>query len=271
MKTTLFAILCIVSMGLAAQTFDELPGVKAIQDLSEDELIDRVRKCRPADLCDAMDAFGLISTGTMSHHMRPIRAGIQFAGYAYTVKFIPAAGAAPVCRSPEEYFESLNAWSRKVYGYEEDMRDGGVRNKVVVMDMSGQSAGVWGSMNGIGWTYEGGMAGIVVDGSIRDTYEANMEGIKGFCTRRTFNHPYYRIELAGVNIPIQCDGVQVNPGDIIAADDDGVLVIPRLYIAKVLYLAEEILDRDQKARAAAYKKHGLTPDSSLGPYEKDAR
>ncbi len=70
------------------------------------------------------------------------------------------------------------------------------------------------------------MAGIVVDGSIRDTYEANLEGIKGFCTRRTFTHPYHRIKLSGVNIPIQCDGVQVNPGDVVTADDDGVLVIP---------------------------------------------
>ena len=87
---------------ITAQSFDELPGVKAIQDLSEDELIARVRKCRPADLCDAMDAFGLINTGTMSHNMRPIRPGIGFTGFAYTVKFVPAAEPAKVCNTLEE-------------------------------------------------------------------------------------------------------------------------------------------------------------------------
>jgi hypothetical protein len=71
----------------------------------------------------------------------------------------------------------LNDWSEQVYKYEEGMRNGGVKDKVVVMDMSGQSAGVWGSMNGIAWTHNEGMAGIVIDGSIRDTYEANLEGI----------------------------------------------------------------------------------------------
>lgn len=270
MKSTLTMLFCLLATGIFAQSFDELPGVKEIEALSDDELIARVRKCRPADLCDAMDAFGLINTGTMTHHMRPIRPGISFAGFAYTVKFIPAVEPARICNTPEEYFERLGEWAGKVYGYEEDMRDGGAKDKVVIMDMSGQSAGVWGSHNGIGWTYGDGMAGIVVDGSIRDTYEANLEGIMGFCTRRTFTHPYHRIKLSGVNVPIQCDGVQVNPGDIISADDDGVLVIPRAYAARVLYLAEEILDRDQKARAGSYKKHGLKPDDSLGPYKEEA-
>ncbi|MFC2099009.1 RraA family protein [Bacteroidota bacterium] len=267
MKTTIFLLLTVFTTSLLAQTFDELPGVKAIQELSDEELVARVSKCRPADLGDAMDAFGLISTGTMSHKMRPIREGISFAGIAYTVKFVPAVDPAVVCKTPEEYFERLDQWNTKVYGYEDGMKDGKAKDKVFVMDMSGQSAGNWGSHNGIFWTYGAEIAGIVVDGSIRDTYEANIEGIKGFCTRRTFDHPYHRIKLAGVNIPIQCDGVQVNPGDIISADDDGVLVIPREYIAKVLYLAEEILDRDQQARAKSYKEFGLTPDETLGPYK----
>ena len=57
----------------------------------------------------------------------------------------------------------------------------------------------------------------------------------------------------------------------IAVDDDGVLVIPREHIAKVLYLAEIILDRDQAARAGAYKKAGLKPDDTLGKYKEEAR
>jgi regulator of RNase E activity RraA len=267
MKVIIFLILLSFPFLVPGQTWNEIPEVKAINQLSEEELIERVRLCRPADLCDALDAMGVINRGTMTHQMRPIRSGISFAGFAYTVKFIPTNRPVKKCSSPDEYFEELNKWSEQVYKYEEGMQNGGVKDRVVVMDMSGQSAGVWGSMNGIRWTHNEGMAGIVIDGSIRDTYEANLEGIKAFCTRRTFSHPYGRIELGDVNIPIQCDGILVNPGDIIAADDDGVLVIPREHIAKVLYLAEIILDRDQKARAEAYKKAGLPPDETLGKYK----
>jgi regulator of RNase E activity RraA len=271
MKTFIFLILASVPVVLFAQTWDEIPEVEAISQLAEEELIERVRLCRPADLCDALDAMGVVNRGTMSHKMRPIHPGISFAGFAYTVKFVPTNQPVKKCNSPEEYFEELNQWSQQVYAYEAGLRNGGARDKVVVMDMSGQSAGVWGSMNGIGWTHNEGMAGIVLDGSIRDTYETNLEGIKAFCTRWTFNHPYGRIELGDVNVPIQCDGILVNPGAIIAADDDGVLVIPREHIAKVLYLAEIILDRDQAARAGAYKKAGLKPDDTLGKYKEEAR
>ena len=65
----------------------------------------------------------------------------------------------------------------------------------------------------------------MIDASIRDTYEANKEKTKAFCTRRTFNHPYHRIELLALNVPIQSDSVQVKPGDIISAGDDGVLLL----------------------------------------------
>ena len=159
---------------VTSQTWDEIPAVKAIEQLSEEELIKRVRNCRPADLCDALDAMGVINRGTMSHSMRPIRPGIAFAGFAYTVKFVPTNKSVTSCHSPDEYFGELNKWSEQVYRYEEGMRNGGVKDKVVVMDMSGQSAGVWGAMNGIAWTHNEGMAGIVIDGSIRDTYEANL-------------------------------------------------------------------------------------------------
>ncbi len=266
MKTIVLLIMLLSPVLMPGQTWDEIPEVKTIEQLSDEALIERVRLCRPADLCDALDAMGVINHGTMSHQMRPIRPGISFAGFAYTVKFVPTNRSVKRCSSPDEYFEELSKWNERVYRYEEGMPNGGVKDHVVVMDMSGQSAGVWGSHNAIRWTYNEGMAGIVIDGSIRDTYEANLEGIKAFCTRRTFNHPYGRIELAGVNIPIQCDGILVNPGDIITADDDGVLVIPREHIAKVLYLAEIILDQDQKARAEAYEKAGLPPDDTLGKY-----
>ena len=57
--------------------------------MTNEELIKLVRKCRPADLCDGLDAIGLVNNGTMSSEMRPIRPGIEFAGFAITVKLLP--------------------------------------------------------------------------------------------------------------------------------------------------------------------------------------
>ena len=84
------------------------------------------------------------------------------------------------------------------------------------------------------------------------------------CTRRTFNHVYGRLRSGGVNIPIQCAGVLVNPGDVVCADDDGVLVIPRNRVEEVVAVAKAVLAADQKTRAAHYKDLGYAPDETLG-------
>jgi hypothetical protein len=104
MKTIIFLILIFIPFQISGQTWDEIPAEKAIEKLSEEELIKRVRKYRPADLCDALDAMGVINRGTMSHQMRPNRPGIGFAGFAYTVKFVPTNRSVIKCSSPDGYF-----------------------------------------------------------------------------------------------------------------------------------------------------------------------
>jgi len=49
---------------------------------------------------------------------------------------------------------------------------------------------------------------------------------------------HYR--FGGSNIPVTCDGVEVKPGDIVTADQDGVVVVPKTEAAKVLQLAQEM-------------------------------
>ena len=67
-------------------------------------------------------------------------------------------------------------------------------------------------------------------------------------------------------MPICCDGVAVNPEDILCGDDDGVLVIPRNRAQDVLTFAEAILEGDQKARAQLYRELGRGPDETLGRF-----
>ncbi|MCJ7750545.1 MAG: RraA family protein [Armatimonadetes bacterium] len=67
-----------------------------------------------------------------------------------------------------------------------------------------------------------GVVGVVIDGACRDSYECSVEQLKAWCTTRTFNHVYGRLVGGGVNVPIQCAGVSVRPGDILNPDFESV-------------------------------------------------
>jgi regulator of RNase E activity RraA len=235
--------------------------------MTDQDLLTRVRACRLADLSDGMDAIGLVNTGTMSRRMRPLRPGFKMAGIAYTVKLVPAQEDVKVCNTIDEYMKELGEWCDDAYAFTQGLTDGKGKDKVVVIDMDGYPGGIWGSeigMNGVKW----GLAGVVIDGACRDSYECNLEKLKVWCTTRTFNHVYGRLRSGGVEVPIQCAGVSVRPGDIVCGDDDGVLVIPRQKAEKVVEFAEAILQGDQKARAQHYKDLGYEPDETLGDLGK---
>ena len=234
--------------------------------MTDQELLTKVRSLRLADLSDGMDAIGLVGTGTMSSRMRPLRPGIAAAGLAYTVKLVPTQADVKVCRTIEEYNQELGRWCQDTYAFTGGLRTSG-KDKMVVVDMDGFPGGLWGSaigMDSVKW----GCAGVVLDGGCRDSYECNLEQLNVWCTARTFNHVYGRLANGGVNVPIFCDGVAVNAGDIVCADDDGVLVIPRGRAEEVVVFAEAILADDQRSRAKSYKELGLKPDETLGKFGK---
>jgi 4-hydroxy-4-methyl-2-oxoglutarate aldolase len=230
--------------------------------MTDAQLLERIRAERLADLGDGMDALGLVNTGTMSPQMRPIRPGIRFAGFAFTVKLVAAQRSAKACASIDEYLEELGKWCAETYSFMEPLlRE--AKQKVCVIDMGGYPGGIWGSENGMA-TMKAGLEGAVIDGACRDSEECNMENVRVFCTRRTFNHVYGRIQSGGYNIPVQCAGVTVQPGDVVCADDDGVLVIPYRRAAEVLAFAERVHADDQKTRAKHYHDLGFKPDATLG-------
>jgi regulator of RNase E activity RraA len=72
-----------------------------------------------------------------------------------------------------------------------------------------------------------------------------------------------RNEIESVNRPIVCGGVLVIPGDVVVADGDGVLVVPRTVAADVARYARRILEGDKKGRRELYEKLGLPKDKSV--------
>lgn len=230
--------------------------------MTNSELIKELRKYRCADLSDAMDAIGLVDKGTMNANMRPLRPGMEFKGFAYTVKLLPKQDGVKACKTVEEWREELGKGCSDIYRFVDGITEENAKDMVVVIDMGGIRGGVWGSEIAMN-TMIRGIEGAVIDGGCRDSYETNLEKANVFCTQRTFTHSYGRCTFGGTNIPVNCAGVLVNPGDVICADDDGVLVIPRDRAEEVIKFAKMQLDDDIATRSAHYEKLGYAPDETL--------
>src|SRR5262249_13870895 len=115
---------------------------------------------------------------------------------------------------------------------------------VMALPEGGDVAGIGGLM-ATAMKYRG-LAGAVIDASIRDTPQIKRLQVpvfnRGIAPSTSVNH--YR--FAGVNVPVTCAGVQVNPNDIIVADEDGVVVVPRAKAVDVLKKAQELDDTEHK-------------------------
>ena len=91
-----------------------------------------------------------------------------------------------------------------------------------------------------------GLAGVVIDGSIRDTEELRDLGFAVWALGANPNGPTKNIN-GRINWPISCGGVAVRPGDLIAGDADGVVVIEREKAASLLPLAaQKVADERQR-------------------------
>jgi regulator of RNase E activity RraA len=85
-----------------------------------------------------------------------------------------------------------------------------------------------------------GMAGIVIDGGVRDVAEIREMGLTVYARSVTPATAVGRFASISRNVPVKCGGINVNPGDIIVAGDDGVVVVPQDKAAEVLKEARKI-------------------------------
>ncbi len=95
------------------------------------------------------------------------------------------------------------------------------------------------------------VAGIVIDGPIRDIDELGNWDFPIYCTGTTPGGPY-KEGPGEVNVPIACGGIMVDPGDVILGDADGVIVIPRRDAAQILEQSKPFQKADEKKVQAAY-------------------
>jgi regulator of RNase E activity RraA len=189
---------------------------------SGDPVIEGFRAVEVASVADAMEQlYG--QRAYMSHDMRPLFK-TKFAGPAVTVLL-----------KKEEHKEGAAASQGML-----DAIDAAPPGSVYVMVLEdGLDYGAIGGLMTTAMKYRG-LAGAVVDASVRDTPQIGKLQFpvfsRGVVPSTTINH--YR--FAGANIPVTCAGVRVSAGDIITADEDGVAVVPRARAAEVLKKAQEL-------------------------------
>src|SRR5205085_10369736 len=118
--------------------------------------------------------------------------------------------------------------------------DGGGPNSVYVMVVEdGADIAGMGGLMGTAMSARN-FAGAVIDGGVRDTAYLRKIGFPVFALAEVPSTSVGHYRFAGANIPVVCDGVSVAAGDIVAADSDGVVIIPRADAATVLATAQEM-------------------------------
>ncbi|HAL74791.1 MAG TPA: hypothetical protein DCM45_06860 [Clostridiales bacterium] len=205
--------------------------------------------------------------------MRPLREGLFavgskeacLCGPAFTMKAEVEFQNEPPCRDWEEYQRKIDP-PGQLERFQEMFST--VQGKIIVTDIGGAPLGFWGSDNSMAVSNMGAL-GIIIDGGIRDSEEIKREGVKIWGTCRTCLHLWPRLKpiddiRKGAGQTISCAGVKVRPGDIICADDDGVIVLPIEKAEAVLNFAKQTLAKDQKTRRRNYIDAGMAFDDTLG-------
>jgi regulator of RNase E activity RraA len=221
---------------------------------------------RVADLTDGMDAAGLHNTGLMDPEIRPLWKDTQefahrFVGIAVTARYVPTQRATAGKRAVADYDKWAGEWYSRLSPepFQELLRPG---SALVIDDAERADVGSIGSNNILSWKTRG-MVGVVTNATARDTDEIITERVPLYFRRPGRGIRPGRNEIESVNRPIVCGGVLVVPGDVIAADGDGVLVIPRAAAADVAGYARRVLDGDKQARRKLYEKLGMPKDKSV--------
>jgi regulator of RNase E activity RraA len=221
---------------------------------------------RVADVSDGMDAVGLQNIGLMDADIRPLWRDTEkfthrFIGIAVTARYVPTQHPPAGKMKTEDYDTWASDWYRNKSSepFVPLLRSG---SAVVIEDASEADVGSIGSNNIMSWRLKG-CVGVVTSATARDTDEIITEKIPLYFRKPGRGIRPGRNEIESVNRAIVCGGVLVMPGDVIVADGDGVLVVPRANAADVANYAKKILDGDKAARRKLYERLGLKPDDSV--------
>lgn len=202
--------------------------IKEVKQRPPQELVEGFRKLLSIYSPSCVVADSMERAGVMASAVKPV-SGKRFVGIALTVKLYPG-----------DLVDCLDALAAAKAG------------DAIVVDAGGETeTSVWGGLMAR-LCQQKGVAGAVVDGAVRDIDEIRDLGFSLWARAvvpRSTHSPYsQRLEPIEINVPITCAGVLVNPGDIVLADEIGVVVVPQEEAADVLKRAQELAENEEKTR-----------------------
>jgi regulator of RNase E activity RraA len=219
-----------------------------------------LRSVRTSDVSDALDSLGLQQRYVMDPSMRPLYPGVRFAGIAHPQAYDLLVDRPLPPMSYEEFDE--RQYKPGPQGLWREAGPYGAPDEVLVIDARRTQAGILGSANTL-FARVKGTVGFVIDGACRDSTECILQKTPVCCTVRSPQHPMGRLVIVSDNEPVVCAGVSVSPGDVILADDDGVVVVPQEHAEEVARRAQLIQDKDRPGRRDGYLKLGLPLDETV--------
>jgi 4-hydroxy-4-methyl-2-oxoglutarate aldolase len=208
-------------------------------------LIHRLHALYPAVVSDELDKLGYRNQ-VLRPNIRPLYPAAKISGYAFPVHAVPAYSI-----PPEPYKMEFEAVDHLAPGD--------------VLCVSTIDGSFWGELLSTAAKYRG-CRGVVVDGYTRDTQPIIEMGFPTFVRGISMADSMGRLDVVAYNVPVECGGVAVRPGDLILGDYDGVVVIPAEVAAEAIEKAEEKmrgenLVREQLAQGMsvteAYHRFGI--------------
>jgi 4-hydroxy-4-methyl-2-oxoglutarate aldolase len=199
-------------------------------------LIDRIAKHETAKVCDAMGG-----EGSMSYEIKPLENNFKVVGSALTILTRP--GDALYVQHAIDFTQPGDVIVIAAGGYKD----------VCVI---GERLGYYFKRKGA--------VGIIVDGAVRDA-EGMVKDAPPTFARATCIRIFGSVGPGAINVPVSAGGVTVNPGDIITADRDGVVVIPHADAARVADLADAHLQSELDRMKEVEKGGKVTEIFGLTP------
>lgn len=240
----------------------------AQKDITDEEILQLYKTLRVADVSDGMDMVGLPDVGLMDTRIEALWKDTEdmthiIRGIAVTARYVPTQKVVKIPMEKEEFQKWEGNWysTYSTEPFVAHIKEG----TILVIDFEGDGdTGSIGSNNSLNYMTKGAR-GLVSNGGVRDTDEIIKQGIPVYFdySQRGRGIRPGRNEIESVQKPVSIGGVLINPGDVVVADGDGVIVVPREYARPVAQFAKEILENDKKGRRALYEKLGLPMDNTV--------
>jgi 4-hydroxy-4-methyl-2-oxoglutarate aldolase len=201
---------------------------------------------RVADVSDGMDVVGLQDIGTVNQDIHALWKDTEkfthrTVGIAVTARYVPTNRREPKMEQP-----TIDRWYSTITT-EAFMKVLAPGSMLVIDAMEDGESRSIGSSNILAWK-KLGMVGLVTSGGLADTDEITYHKVPVWFRRLARGIRPGRNELESVNRPVTIGGVLVRPGDVVVADGDGVVVVPRERAEEVAKAALPFLDNVTRER-----------------------